>query len=110
MSIIDKKDHSPVDSKADDHDHDTNFDSASTLERQKDIHDAYGSYEPHIFTDQKSATYWKGVYEAAHYENRHRFDPTATWTPEEERKLVRTVSGHFHVVRLGFAHGPSRVL
>jgi hypothetical protein len=29
------------------------------------------------------------------YEGSHRFDPSFKWEPEEERKLVRTVSLHF---------------
>ena len=28
------------------------------------------------------------------YEGRHRYDPTFTWTAEEERKLVRKVRPH----------------
>lgn len=48
----------------------------------------------HIFSDPKVAEYWRGVYEKAQYECRHRFNPSATWTPEEELKLRRRVSEH----------------
>ncbi|PTB71337.1 MFS general substrate transporter [Trichoderma longibrachiatum ATCC 18648] len=37
------------------------------------------------------AAHWRGVYEKANYENRHRFDPEFTWTAEEERRLVRKI-------------------
>ncbi|KAL2264483.1 hypothetical protein VTJ83DRAFT_6993 [Remersonia thermophila] len=53
--------------------------------------DDYGSTDDHIFSDPTTAEYWRGVYEKAGYENRHRFDPHFTWTAEEERKLVRKI-------------------
>jgi hypothetical protein len=52
---------------------------------------AYGSYDDHPFRDPVTAQYWRGVYEDAKYEGRHRFDPTYTWTAQEEKKLVRKV-------------------
>jgi hypothetical protein len=51
----------------------------------------YGSYDDHPFSDPTTAEYWRGVYEKAKYEGRHRFDPNYTWSAEEERKLVRKV-------------------
>lgn len=50
------------------------------------------SINEHIFKDEVLATYWRGVYEKSSYENRHRFDPNYTWTPAEEKKLVRKVN------------------
>lgn len=50
-----------------------------------------GSTDNHIFADPTVADYWRKVYEKAQYENRHRFDPTYTWSAEEEGKLVRKV-------------------
>lgn len=47
--------------------------------------------EQHIFSDPVVAERWRKVYEEAQYENRHRFDPAFTWSPEEERKLVRKI-------------------
>ncbi|KAK4143916.1 major facilitator superfamily domain-containing protein [Dichotomopilus funicola] len=41
------------------------------------------------FLDPDVAAHWRGVYESAEYECRHAFDPTVTWSEEEERKLVR---------------------
>ena len=41
-----------------------------------------------VFDDDAAAHFYKPIEK---YEGRHRFDPTATWTAEEERKLVRTV-------------------
>ncbi|KOS19819.1 putative transporter [Escovopsis weberi] len=45
--------------------------------------------EKHVFSDPAIAEHWRTVYDEAKYENRHRFDPTFTWTAEEEKKLVR---------------------
>jgi hypothetical protein len=42
-----------------------------------------------VFDDHAAAEFYRPVEK---YEGRHRFDPTATWTPEEERKLLRTVT------------------
>lgn len=66
-------------------------DSGSENNSRKDV-PTHGSYEDHVFSDPKTAEYWRGVYEAAKYEGRHRFHPNYTWTAEEERKLVRKVS------------------
>ena len=41
------------------------------------------------FLDPVAAAWWKQVYEDAQYECRHVFDPTLTWTEEEEKKIVR---------------------
>lgn len=41
------------------------------------------------FSDPEVADYWTNVYEKAHYECRHVFDPKIQWTAEEEKKLVR---------------------
>ena len=62
-----------------------------------------GSNDEHVFSDPKVAEYWRGVYENARYECRHRFDPTATWTPEEEKKLRRRVSDTMSVVAVAIA-------
>ena len=51
--------------------------------------EGYGSSDDHIFKDPAVANHWRGVFERAGYENRHRFDPDFTWTAEEEKKLVR---------------------
>jgi hypothetical protein len=41
-----------------------------------------------VFDDPKLAEYYKPIPE---YEGYHRFDPTAVWTAEEERVLVRKI-------------------
>jgi hypothetical protein len=41
------------------------------------------------FLDPDVAEHWSMVYEKAEYECRHVFDPSFTWTEEEEKKLVR---------------------
>ncbi|KAK3360513.1 major facilitator superfamily domain-containing protein [Lasiosphaeria hispida] len=53
--------------------------------------EGYGSTEEHLFKDPTIADYWRGVYDKASYENRHRFDPEFQWTAEEEKKLVRKI-------------------
>jgi hypothetical protein len=52
----------------------------------------YGSDHHHVFAKPEVAEYWRGVYEKAQYEGRHRFDPDITWSAEEEKKLRRKVS------------------
>lgn len=45
--------------------------------------------EQNPFLDPDVAAYWTTVYEKSQYECRHVFDPSFTWTAEEEKKLVR---------------------
>lgn len=45
--------------------------------------------EQNPFLDPDVASHWTTVYEKSQYECRHVFDPTFTWTPEEEKRLVR---------------------
>ncbi|KAI1417752.1 MFS general substrate transporter [Hypoxylon sp. FL1857] len=57
----------------------------------------YGSTGDHVFSDPSVAEHWRGVYEKARYENRHRFDPDYKWTAEEERRLVRKIDARIMV-------------
>ena len=41
------------------------------------------------FTDETVAQHWRTVYENNKYECRHVFDPTLTWSEEEEKILIR---------------------
>ncbi|KAI8633550.1 MFS general substrate transporter [Xylariaceae sp. FL1651] len=41
------------------------------------------------FTDPRIATHWKKVYDESGYECRHVFDPTISWTEEDEKRIVR---------------------
>ena len=41
------------------------------------------------FLDPDVAAHWRKVYEEADYECRHAFDPTLTWSKEEEKAIVR---------------------
>lgn len=41
------------------------------------------------FTDPEVAERYAILYEKAQYECRHVFDPTMTWTSEEEKAIVR---------------------
>ncbi|BAE57542.1 major facilitator superfamily domain-containing protein [Aspergillus flavus] len=47
------------------------------------------SHASNPFADPEVAERYALIYEKAQYECRHVFDPTLTWTPEEERALVR---------------------
>lgn len=66
--------------------------AASSRSVNSTTSDGYGSSDEHIFKDPTVAAHWRAVFESARYENRHRFDPSYTWTAEEEKKLVRKVS------------------
>jgi hypothetical protein len=57
----------------------------------------YGSTEQHIFSDSGNLGYWTGVYEAAKYEGRHRFDALLQWDASEEKRLVRKVCSPYIV-------------
>ena len=46
------------------------------------------------FLDPAVADHYRKLYEDAEYECRHVFDPTAEWTPEEEKKIVRKLDWH----------------
>lgn len=46
------------------------------------------------FADPEVAARYALLYEKAQYECRHVFDPTMTWTPEEEKALVRKLDWH----------------
>lgn len=50
--------------------------------------------EKNPFSDPEVADYWRNVYEEASYECRHVFDPSVSWTEEEEKKLVRKLDWH----------------
>ncbi|KAF1966847.1 MFS general substrate transporter [Bimuria novae-zelandiae CBS 107.79] len=62
-----------------------------SLRSEELVQGDYGSDSNHIFSNPKVADYWRGVYEKAQYEGRHRFDPTLTWSADEEKKLRRRV-------------------
>jgi hypothetical protein len=43
------------------------------------------------FLNPDVAAHWRKVYDEAEYECRHVFDPTLTWTEEEEKRVIRKV-------------------
>ncbi len=59
--------------------------SPSSFHSDEDGYD----FKKNPFLDPDVAEHWAIVYEKSQYECRHVFDPTITWTVEEERKLVR---------------------
>ncbi|KAK3690406.1 allantoate permease [Podospora appendiculata] len=46
------------------------------------------------FLNPQVADRWRAVYEQADYECRHVFDPTLTWTEEEEKVIIRKIDWH----------------
>ena len=50
-------------------------------------------FKKNPFLDPDVAEHWAAVYEKEKYECRHIFDPTLTWTEEEEKNLVRRLDG-----------------
>ncbi|KAI0407853.1 major facilitator superfamily domain-containing protein [Xylaria palmicola] len=56
--------------------------------RNKDSNNG-ASTEDNPFSDPDVAERYRQVYENARYECRHLFNPELTWTPEEERIIVR---------------------
>lgn len=52
------------------------------------------AYRKNPFLDPDVAEHWAVTYEKSQYECRHVFDPTFTWTEEEEKKLVRRLDWH----------------
>jgi hypothetical protein len=46
------------------------------------------------FANPVVAAHYAELYEQSKYECRHEFDPSFTWTPQEERKLVWKLDWH----------------
>lgn len=51
--------------------------------------DSDSSLSSNIFADPEVRDYYKKVYEDAQYECRHVFDADATWSEEEEKRVIR---------------------
>jgi hypothetical protein len=60
--------------------------------------DSDASLSTNVFADPEVRDYYKKLYEDAKYESRHVFDPDATWTQEEEKKVIRKLDWHGTVV------------
>ena len=52
------------------------------------------AFRKNPFLDPDVAEHWAVTYEKSQYECRHVFDPTFTWTEEEEKKLVKRLDWH----------------
>ena len=50
-----------------------------------------------VFSDSRVAEFYEPIEK---YEGKHRFDPQATWSDEEERKLVRRVPKSRYYTRM----------
>ena len=61
----------------------------------QDVTPEYGSYHHHVFASPAVAEHWRQMYEKAHYEGRHRFDPLFTWSADEEKRVRRKVGTHW---------------
>ncbi|MCJ1311352.1 hypothetical protein MMC25_005023 [Agyrium rufum] len=62
--------------------------SKSSLSETAKRDDGSNPNEGTVFSDAKAAEFYEPI---ERYEGRHRFDPKATWSEEEERKLVRRI-------------------
>lgn len=51
----------------------------------------FGELAKNPFLDPDVAAHWRQSYENAQYECRHVFDPTLTWSEEEEKKVIRKI-------------------
>lgn len=63
--------------------YDTVVTNTSTSEVSSD------DYNGNPFLDPQVAEHWRLTYEKSQYECRHVFDPTLTWSEEEEKRIVR---------------------
>ena len=70
----------------------TNSPTSDSDSEIQNVTPEYGSYHHHVFASPPVAEHWRQVYEKAHYEGRHRFDPLFTWTADEEKRVRRKVS------------------
>lgn len=61
------------------------------------------AFKKNPFLDLDVAEHWSTVYEKAEYECRHVFDPSFTWTEEEEKKLVRRLDWRVCVWAVSYA-------
>ena len=65
-------------------------DSSTSGSLKEDLEtNAYNTKGESVFDDTRAADFYKPIEK---YEGRHRFDPSATWSDDEERRLVRRVS------------------
>ena len=78
------------------------------LSEQSGSDDGYDE-EKNPFRDPKVAEHWKNVYEDCTYECRHVFDPSLTWSAEEEKRLIRKIDWRVCLWAVGSAHGHSCV-
>ncbi len=67
---------------------DDGYDIPSQTPSQADIETLPKSSEQNVFEDAAALDIYKPI---EGYEGAHRFDPSATWTSEEEKTLVRFV-------------------
>ncbi|KAK0625124.1 major facilitator superfamily domain-containing protein [Bombardia bombarda] len=63
--------------------------SSPTLSERSNTEDEDELLAKNPFLDPVVAERWRQTYEDATYESRHVFDPTLTWTEEEEKAIIR---------------------
>lgn len=66
----------------------TSEESLSSVQKDREI-ESDSISDLNVFSDPRSAELYEPIDK---YEGRHRFDPSATWSIEEEKKLVRKVT------------------
>lgn len=62
---------------------------AKELSEDSGPEDAYEGHGENPFKDEAVAEHWRQVYHDSQYECRHVFDPTLTWSEEEEKAIIR---------------------
>jgi hypothetical protein len=63
--------------------------------------DSDASLSTNVFADPEVRDYYIKLYEDCKYECRHAFDADATWTEEEERRVVRRLDWHGRLLCIG---------
>ncbi|KAL6796203.1 major facilitator superfamily domain-containing protein [Trichoderma sp. SZMC 28013] len=69
--------------------HDSSSSDTERLRQHTGSEENGYSEEKNPFRDPAVAQHWTEVYEKSQYECRHVFDPSLSWTEEEERRLIR---------------------
>lgn len=67
---------------------DDEYEESQLFSKYRDKEAAKDQSEDNIFSNIDVAKHYREVYELSEYEGRHVFDPSLTWSKEEERDLV----------------------
>lgn len=82
--------------------HDSSSSDTERLRQHTGSEENGYSEEKNPFRDPAVAQHWTEVYEKSQYECRHVFDPSLSWTEEEERRLIRKLDWRVCLWAVGF--------